>query len=122
MLQVHSHVMHMHPDFILHQRDNTLKVILQHKMWKKFGFQAISAVYRQFSAPIFRSAWQYAWFCSGYVDTRLPPFSTPSEYCLSVPSNAMCSSPNCPNLSYMRCAWCTHTFCFPCYIPEYHIC
>ncbi|GMS90929.1 hypothetical protein PENTCL1PPCAC_13104, partial [Pristionchus entomophagus] len=105
-----THAFKNYPEFVAFQRDNILKLI--------------SLSFRILRAPQFQPMIQYAWFAAGYLDSPPPSrFRTPVEYCFprTVHSKS-CHSVGCPSMSFILCPLCDHTYCFKCYVVDYHTC
>lgn len=97
MKKVHNHISAKKIPFVIGQRDNILLLL--------------SAVYYIFSAPRFVPCWQYPWFKGGYVDVRPAQFETPVQFCLTS-IRGLCTKPLCRSVAYIRCPYCSLTFCF----------
>lgn len=92
-------------DVNLHTRDNILR--LQ------------SLTHNQFSSPRFNDLFKYAWYKSGYVETKPLAFMTPVEFCFhhTFGECAICGAP-----AVITCAWCKKSLCFQHFFTEYHYC
>ncbi|GMT24185.1 hypothetical protein PFISCL1PPCAC_15482 [Pristionchus fissidentatus] len=98
------------PTFIIFQRDPILKVI--------------SLSFTVMRAPIFKPMIQYAWHAAGYLDSApTVRFKTPVQLCFpkSVHSTKCCSL-GCMMMSFIKCPMCNFTWCFKCYVIEFHRC
>ena len=59
----------------------------------------------------------YAWYASNLCDNR-EIFMNVNEACF--PVDAIKKPCKCEKSAFIRCARCPETFCFPCFVEEYH--
>ena len=81
-----------------------------------------SLTHNQLSSPRFKNLFQYAWFKSGYVETRSGEFQNPVDFCYfrnekNIPTCSICGM-----AAFMRCVWCGEYLCFKHFYEEYHYC
>lgn len=81
-----------------------------------------SLTHNQLSSPRFKDLFQYAWYKSGYLETRPGEFQNPVDFCYfksekDLPRCTICGQP-----AFIRCAWCGQYFCFHHFYEEYHYC
>ncbi|EFN76473.1 hypothetical protein EAI_05548, partial [Harpegnathos saltator] len=79
----------------LHVRNNILK--LQ------------SLTHYQFSSPRFHNLFKYAWFKSGYLQSRPCEFEIPVEFCFQNASKIKCDI--CGETAIIICSWCKKSLC-----------
>ena len=106
--RITGYVRAMEVPFVVSQRDNILMLMSQ--------------VYWTFSAPRFQACLVYPWFKAGYLPTRPPRFQTPVEFCVPGYITADCQHPTCTGLSFIRCAYCEHFWCFDHFLVKMHRC
>jgi len=111
--RIHQHVM-AHGEIInfqIAQRDNILTVL--------------EVVYNQFCNPMFRQFLRYSWQKSGYIDGYIAgsetEFDTPVKSCFPKDSATICQHQACQSLSFIRCSYCSSSFCFNHFIVNKHI-
>lgn len=95
-------------DFLVHQRDNILKMI--------------SVIYRQFCSPRFQQCLQYPWFAAGYTDNHPGSFETPIQACFPNGMLEDCEVQGCDKITFIHCVHCNKTFCFSHFVIDYHTC
>lgn len=88
----------LHNDFILAIRANILVIL--------------DMLYNQFMAPRFENLLRYAWYRAGYTEDHPEEFKTPVQFCLGYRGYIKCESDSCPNLCFLRCAYCEKHYCF----------
>lgn len=88
----------MHYDFILAKRENILTIL--------------DMLYYQFKAPRFENLLKYAWFRAGYTKKHPDEFKTPVQFCLGFKGYVKCEADLCPNLCFLKCAYCQRHYCF----------
>ena len=90
----------------LHVRNNILK--LQ------------SLTHHQFSSPRFHDLFKFAWFKSGYVQSRPAEFQTPVEFCFQSDSKVKCDI--CGGTAIITCSWCKKSLCITHFFHDHHLC
>ena len=63
---------------------------------------------------------QYAWYKSGYVDTKLGDFKNPVDFAFE--KNMQIECPFCDETPIVRCSWCGKALCLKHFFHEYHFC
>ena len=81
-----------------------------------------SLTHNQLSSPRFKDLFKYAWFKSGYVETRPNEFVNPVDFCYFRSEKHVPKCSICGMAAFMRCAWCGKYFCFKHFYEEYHYC
>ena len=89
--RITSHVLAHDIPFVVHQRDNILKVI--------------SLVYWTFCAPYFRPFLQYPWKAARYTNTHLVPFLTPPQVCFPQDLSGVCEETKDAKTRNKRAKW-----------------
>lgn len=88
----------MHNDFILAKRENLLNIL--------------DMLYYQFKAPRFENLLKYAWYRAEYTQVHPEEFKTPVQFCLGFRGYVKCEADFCPNLCFLKCAYCERHYCF----------
>lgn len=95
-------------DLNLHLRNNIIK--LQ------------SLTHNQLSSPRYINLFKYAWFKSGYLETKPDSFENPVSFAFGESCKTHCEVPGCNNIAIIRCSWCKKSLCLEHFFDDYHYC
>ena len=106
--RVHSFIMAYSSEFIIHHRENILKVL--------------EVVWNQFCNPCFQPFLQYSWRKIGYIDGADQPFYTPVQICFPSDVAQDCQHLGCTSVSFIRCSYCANYLYFNHFVinKDYH--
>ena len=83
-----------------------------------------SLIFNQFQCPRFASMIKYAFQKSGYKrasENKITGFDTPYDYSFNtIGRNDKCTNCTDDRIAYVRCAWCSKTYCLKCFYFNGH--
>jgi hypothetical protein len=75
------------------------------------------------ASPVFSDMIKFAWFKSGYLSERPPPFLTPVQFCFDlIMTESKCVEDQCNERSFIKCANCADFYCFQHFVVKMHDC
>uniref|UniRef100_A0A914Z051 Transposase n=1 Tax=Panagrolaimus superbus TaxID=310955 RepID=A0A914Z051_9BILA len=83
----------------------------------------LNLTFSQMASPLFSDMIKFAWYKSGYLSERPPPFLTPVQYCFDlIETTSKCIEEGCDERAFIKCANCSNFFCFQHFVVKMHGC
>ena len=79
-----------------------------------------SLIHYHLSSPRYTNLFQYSWYKSGYVESRLGDFENPDDFAFGENTQIKCAY--CDQIPIVRCSWCKKPLCLKHFSHEYHYC